>query len=60
MTLADAALELSLDQLIDALEKKLFMEFKGVQAAIPPMSRALVAIMTTKVRSREPERDFKR
>ena len=55
MTVPDAALELSLDQLIDALEKKLFMEYEEVQAAMPPMSRDMVANLTTKVRSQEPE-----
>ena len=55
MTVPDAALELSIDQLINALEKKLFMECEGLQAAMKPMSRALVTNLTTKVRSREPE-----
>jgi len=43
----DAALELSVEQLISALNKKLFMECTQVQAGIPPMSRALVATLTT-------------
>ena len=45
----DVALELSLDQLISALDKKLFMEFTRVQAAMPPMSHALVAKLATEV-----------
>ena len=49
----DAALELSVEQLISALNKKLFMECTRVQPGIPPMSRALVATLTTEVRSQD-------
>ena len=43
--------ELSLEQLIAALNKKLFAECARVQLAMPPMSRALVAMLATEVRS---------
>jgi hypothetical protein len=48
----DPTLELSIEQLISALNKKLFVECARVQAAMPPMSRALVATLTAEVRSR--------
>ena len=47
----DATLELSVEELIDALNKKLFMEYGQVQSAMSPMSRALVATLATKVQS---------
>ena len=54
MMVPDAALELSVEQLISALDKKLFMECTRVQAAIgPPMSRALVATLTAEVQSQD-------
>jgi len=52
----DAALELSVEQLISALNKKLFMECTRVQAAIPPMSRAPVATLTAEVQSQDLKR----
>jgi len=45
----DATLELSIGQLIGALNKKLFMECARVQSAMPPMSRALATTLTTEV-----------
>lgn len=52
MMVPDAALELSVEQLISTLDKKLFMECTRVQAAVvPPMSRALVATLTAEVQS---------
>ena len=51
----DAALELSVEQLISALNKKLFMECARVQSAMPTISRALVAKLTTEVRSNASE-----
>ena len=50
MTL-DSVLELSVEQLIRALNKKPFMEYTGVQSRVPPTSRALVATLTAEVRS---------
>ena len=49
----EAALELSIEQLISALNKKIFMECTRVQSVMPPTSRALVATLTTEVRSSE-------
>ena len=52
MMVPDAALELSVEQLISTLDKKIFMECARVQAAVvPPMSRALVATLTAEVQS---------
>ena len=52
MMAPDAALELSVEQLISTLDKKIFMECARVQAAVvPPMSRALVATLTAEVQS---------
>ena len=48
----DTALELSIEQLIGALNEKLFMECERVQAAMPPVSRALVAKLSAKVQYR--------
>ena len=45
----DAALELSVEQLISALNKKLFMEYTRAQSAISPTSRAPVATLTAEV-----------
>jgi hypothetical protein len=58
MVIPDAALELSLDQLIGALDRKLFMECGRVQSTISPTSRALVATLTAEVRSQDPKEDF--
>jgi len=46
----DATLELSLEELIGALNEKLSTECARVQSAMPPMSRALVATLTAEVR----------
>jgi len=54
----DAALELSVEQLISALNKKLFMEYTQVQAGIPPIPRARVATFTAEVRSQDLKRDL--
>ena len=54
---SDAALELSVEQLIGALNKKLFTECARVQLAMPPTSRALAAVLTAEVRSHEPKGD---
>ena len=52
MIVPDAVLELSIEQLIGALNKKLFMECTRVQAEIPPiLSQALVATLTAEVQS---------
>ena len=50
----DAALELSLQQLIRALSKKLFGECARIRSTMPPPSRSLVATLTAEVRSLEP------
>lgn len=55
MTLPETLLKLSLDQIVDALEKKFLMECKGVQAEMSSVSRSLVAKLTAKVRSLESE-----
>ena len=55
----DAALELSIEQLIGTLNKKLFMECVRVQSATPPRSRALVATLTTEVRSQKLKGNFR-
>ena len=49
------ALELSIEQLIDALNKKLFMECARVHSVMPPMSRSLVATLSAEVRRRSHE-----
>ena len=51
--LPNAAPELSIQQLIDALNKKLSAECARVRSAVPPISRALVATLTSEVRSWE-------
>ena len=53
----DAALELSIEQLIGVLDKKLTMECAQVQSAMPPMSRVQVATLAAGVRTQEPERN---
>jgi len=58
MMVPDAALELSVEQLISVLNKKLFMECTRVQAAIPPIPRAPVTTLTAEVRSQDLKRDF--
>jgi len=49
----DPVLELSVEQLIRALNKKLFMEYARVRSAVPPTSRALVATLAGEVRFSE-------
>ena len=49
----DAALELSIEQLIGTLNKKLFTECARIQSAMPPASLALLDTLTTEVWSRE-------
>ena len=51
----DAAPELSVEQLITELNRKLFMECARVQGEMPPMSPALVATLSAEVRSQEPK-----
>ena len=51
----DVVLELSIEQLIDALNKKLFMECARVHSVMPPMSRSLVATLSAEVRRRSHE-----
>ena len=50
----DPILELSVEQLIKALNKKLFTECARIQSTVPPASRALVATLAAEVRSNEP------
>ena len=52
---SDPALELSVEQLIGALNKKLFMECARVPPVTPQMSRAQVATLTAEVRLQELE-----
>ena len=54
VVIPDAALELSLEQLISALDKKLFRECTRIRSAMPPPSRSLVATLTAEVRSQKP------
>ena len=49
----EVALELSVEQLISALNKELFMEYTRAQSAISPTSRALVATLSAEVRPQE-------
>jgi len=49
----DVVLELSVEQLISALNKKLFIEFTDVRSKVPPVSRTSVAALTAEVRSGE-------
>ena len=51
----DSALELSVEQLIRALNKKLFMEWKRVQLSAPRASCTLATKFTSEVRSNEPQ-----
>jgi len=57
MMVPDAALELSVEQLISTLDNKLFMEYARVQAEMPPMSRAPVAKLTAEVQSQDLKKD---
>ena len=52
---SDAALELSLEQLITALSKKLFGECARIRSTMPPPSRSLVATLTTEVGTQKPK-----
>jgi len=56
MMVPDAALELSVEQLISALNKKLSMEYARVQSAISPTSRVPVATLTAEVQSQDLKR----
>ena len=47
----DPVLELSVEQLIKALNEKLFMECKRTQLAIPSISRGSAAQLTSEVRT---------
>ena len=58
MMASNAALELSVEQLISALNKKLFMECTRVQVAMPPMSQALVATLNAEVQSQGLKRNL--
>ena len=58
MMVPDAALELSIEQLISALNKKLFMEYAQVQSEISPTSRVPVATLTAEVQSQDLKRDL--
>ena len=49
----DVALELSVEQLISALNEKLFTEFTSIRSKVPHASRTSVAALTTEVRSGE-------
>ena len=60
MIVPDATLELSIEQLVGALNKKLFTECAQVQSAMPPMSRAQVATLTAEVHSQEPRGNLRR
>ena len=51
----DPVLELSVEQLIKALNEKLFIECKRVQLAMPPISRGLATKLASEVRSNEPQ-----
>jgi hypothetical protein len=53
----DAALELSLEQLIGLLENKLFMECTRLQSTLPPRSRAMVTTLAAEVRSQKMKRN---
>jgi len=53
----DPVLDLSVEQLISALNKKLFMEYERVQSTVPPASRALAARLRAEVRSDELKTD---
>lgn len=53
----DAALELSVEQLISVLNKKIFMECTRVQLTVAPATRASVAALTAEVRRDELEED---
>jgi len=50
-------LDLSVEQLVKALNEKLLVECARLQSAVPPPSRALVAALTVEVRSSERETD---
>ena len=53
----DAALELSLEQLLSVLDKKLSGECARIRSKMPPPSRTSVAALTAEVRSQEPKGD---
>jgi hypothetical protein len=49
----DIVLELSVEQLVSALNKKLFMECARVQAQVLPIPRDAVATVAVEVRAQE-------
>ena len=49
----DIAQELSVEQLISTLNKKLFLELTNVQSKMPPVSRTSVPTLAAEVRSGE-------
>lgn len=51
----DPVLELSVKQLIRALNEKLFMECKRMHLAMPPVSRTLATNLASEVRSSKPQ-----
>jgi len=53
----DAALELSVEQLVSALNKKIFMECTRVQLTAAPATRTLVAALAAEVWHGELEED---
>jgi len=53
----DAALELSVEQLVSVLNKKIFMECARIQLTAAPTTRTSVAALTAEVRHGEPEED---
>ena len=53
MMVPDAVLELSVEQLTNALNKKLFMERARVQAQVPSISRGSVPTVAAEVRAQE-------
>jgi len=53
----DAALELSVEQLVSVLNKKIFMDYTRVQLTAAPTTRASVAALTAEVRHGELEED---
>lgn len=52
----DSVFELSIEQLISVLNKKLYMECTRVQSSMPHVSRALVAGLAAEVWTNEQEK----
>ena len=55
----DSVLKLSVEQLIRALNERLFVECKRVELSVPPVSHASVTKFTSEVRSNEPHTDLR-